>query len=120
MSLVLVTTSALNTKATEIENKNLKLLIWLSRLLSIQESQRLKRKYLIPQAVASEFNRLSKTDFHARMKDAVQTLKGKSQVDNALDITVGKNSQNIKIFKSLIQAILSVKDTLIIIDHKII
>ena len=91
MSLVLVTTS----DTTEIEIKNLRLLIWLLRLLSIQESQKLKRKYLMPQTVASQFNRLSKTNIHVRVKDSVQTLTGKSQVNNALDITV-KNRQNIK------------------------
>ena len=60
-----VTTTTLNTKDTQIENK-------------------------IPDTTGSftspEFNRLTKISFDVRIKETTKSLVSKSQVDNALDI----------------------------------
>ena len=68
--------------------KYLTFLIWLSRLLSKQTSQKLKTKYLISQFLLLLFNLLDeeKQVFEVKMDEAAKIYTSKSQADNVLDI----------------------------------
>ena len=57
-------------------------------MLLIQKLQKLRTKYFIPVIFINikEFNKLTKTDFDARMKEAEKSFASKTEVSQALDL----------------------------------
>ena len=75
--------------------KYLILVIWPQRLATKIENK-------IPDDTP-EFNRLTKKDFYAKMKQKVKSLLSKSQVDNAIDIA-DKNKEKINHYNTRLQS----------------
>ena len=84
-------------KPKKLKVKHLALLIWLLRLLSIQRPQienkifktkchRFYQYLIVATRYYSEFNRLAKISFHARMKKVPKDIAVKNKVGTAYEI----------------------------------